>query len=331
MRIAVDVLGGDYAPNAIIEGVEVAAKEFLDDTFIIIGQNEKMIPSLSNVEFQLASEKIEADDEPVKAVRIKKDSSIVIGCKSLKETKADAFISAGNTGALMAAGLFYTKRLKGVERPALAPIFPTLCGKGVLVLDVGANAEAKPEHLHQYACMGSVYAEKVLGYCNPRVGLLNIGTEPGKGTELTKSTYLLLDNESTINFVGNIEARELFYSPCDVLVCDGFSGNLLLKTTEGVAKAIFDQLKKEFTKNLFTKLAAAILKPGLVRFKNSMDYKEHGGAPLLGLASPVIKAHGSSDARAIYNAVRQARTFVEQNVIQKIEQEFSMQRGGDVR
>lgn len=326
MRIAVDALGGDYAPKAIMKGVELAAKKFSDVTLIVIGQDEGIVPALSNVDFQLATEKIEADDEPVKAVRTKKDSSMVIGCKLLKEKALDAFISAGNTGALMAAGLFYTKRLKGVDRPALAPVFPTLCRKGMLVLDIGANAEAKPEHLHQYALMGSVYAEKVLDFTNPRVGLLNLGTEPGKGTELTKATYQLLENESGIQFVGNIEARDIFYSPCDVLICDGFSGNLLLKTTEGVSKAIFDQLKIEFTRNIFSKLAATILKPGLVRFKKEMDYKEHGGAPLLGLRGPIIKAHGSSDARAIFNAIRQARTFVRQDVISKIEEELFIQK-----
>lgn len=330
MRIAVDALGGDYAPKAIIEGIKVAAEQLPNDTFIVIGQDEKSIPQMPNIVFRKAIEMIGSEDEPVKAVRTKKDSSIVIGCRLVKEKEADVFISAGNTGALMAAGLLYTKRLKGVERPALAPVFPTLCGKGILVLDVGANAEAKPEQLHQYAYMGSVYAEKVLGFKNPRIGLLNIGAEPGKGTELTKATYHLMENEARIRFVGNIEARELFYSPCDVIVCDGFSGNLLLKTTEGVAKAIFDQLRAEFTKSFLTKLAAVILKPGLRRFKNKLDYKEHGGAPLLGLAGPVIKAHGSSDSRAIYNAVRQARVFVEQNVIQKIEHELSKQKGVDM-
>lgn len=326
MRIAIDAHGGDHAPDAVSEGIRLAAKEWADTTFILIGRDERLLPEgIPNLEFRLVSEQIEADDEPVKAVRRKKDSSIVVGCQMVKKKEVDAFISGGNTGALMAAGLFYTGRIKGVDRPALAPIFPTLSGKGMLVLDVGANPEARPEHLRQYACMGSIYAEKVLGFSKPRVGLLNIGTEEGKGTELTKEAFALLEREDSIHFIGNIEARDVLSGPCDVLVCDGFSGNILLKNTEGVAKAIFDRLKQEFTRTLTTKLAAAILKPGLKRFKEEMDYKEHGGAPLLGLAGPVIKAHGSSDAKAFFNAARQARLFVERGVISQIELELRQQ------
>lgn len=326
MRIAIDAHGGDHAPDAVREGIRLAATEWPDTTFILIGRDESLLPEgFSNLEFRPVSEQIEADDEPVKAVRRKKDSSIVVGCQMVKKKEVDAFISGGNTGALMAAGLFYTGRIKGVDRPALAPIFPTLSGKGMLVLDVGANPEARPEHLRQYACMGSIYAEKVLGFSKPRVGLLNIGTEEGKGTELTKEAFALLERENSIHFVGNIEARDVLSGPCDVLVCDGFSGNILLKNTEGVAKAIFDRLKQEFNRTLPTKLAAAILKPGLKRFKEEMDYKEHGGAPLLGLAGPLIKAHGSSDAKAFFNAARQARLFVERGVISQIELELTQQ------
>nr|WP_220185949.1 phosphate acyltransferase PlsX [Paenactinomyces guangxiensis] len=325
-----DAHGGDYAPDAVVKGIRLAAGEWPDTTFILIGRDETMLPNgISNLEFRLVSEQIEADDEPVKAVRRKKDSSMVVGCQMVKKKEADAFISGGNTGALMAAGLFYTGRMKGVDRPALAPVFPTLSGKGTLVLDVGANPEAKPEHLRQYALMGSIYAEKVLGYSEPRVGLLNIGTETGKGTELTKEAFSLLEKEQSIRFIGNTEARDVLTGPCEVLVCDGFSGNILLKNTEGVAKAIFDRLKQEFTRSWTNKLAAAVLAPGLKRFKKDMDYKEHGGAPLLGLGGPIIKAHGSSDAKAFYNAVRQARLFIEQGVISQIEQELSKHRGVD--
>ncbi|SEN15492.1 phosphate acyltransferase PlsX [Lihuaxuella thermophila] len=326
MRIAFDAHGGDHAPDAVTEAVRLAASEWPDTTFILIGRDESLLPEgVPNLEFRRVSEQIEADDEPVKAVRRKKDSSIVVGCQMVKKREADAFISGGNTGALMAAGLFYTGRIKGVDRPALAPVFPTLSGKGMLVLDVGANPEARPEHLRQYACMGSIYVEKVLGYTKPRVGLLNIGTEVGKGTELAKEAFALLEKEKSIHFIGNIEARDVLSGPCDVLVCDGFSGNILLKNTEGVAKAIFDRLKQEFTRNLSAKLAAAILKPRLKRFKEEMDYTEHGGAPLLGLAGPVIKAHGSSDAKAFFNAARQARLFVERGVIAEIEHELTQQ------
>jgi glycerol-3-phosphate acyltransferase PlsX len=329
VRIALDLHGGDHAPHAVIEGVLRAAKTWQDITYVLLTTDEKLVPQgVSNLEVHRVSEVITAEDEPVRAVRRKKDSSIVIGCQLVKDGKVDAFISGGNTGALMAAGVFYTGRMKGVERPALAPVFPTLNGQGMLVLDVGANPEAKPEHLRQYAVMGSVYAQKVLRFSNPRVGLLNIGTEAGKGTSLMKETFALLEKETELNFVGNIEPRDLFDAPCDVLVCDGFSGNILLKSVEGAAKAIFERLKGEFTKNLFTKLAAVIMAPGLRQFKSDLDYKEHGGAPLLGLAGPVIKAHGSSDATAFFHAVRQARRFVEGQVIAQIEAELA-KRGGD--
>ncbi|MGA9175288.1 MAG: phosphate acyltransferase PlsX [Thermoactinomyces sp.] len=324
MRIAIDAHGGDHAPTAVVESLRLAAAKWPDTTFILIGRDEKLLPeAFGNVQFVQVSEQIEPDDEPVKAVRRKKDSSIVVGCQMVKSRKADAFISGGNTGALMAAGLFHTGRMKGVDRPALAPVFPTLTGKGILVLDVGANPEARAEHLRQYAQMGSIYADKVLGFKEPKVGLLNIGTEAGKGTELTKAAFSLLEQEKSISFIGNVEARDILYRPCDVLVCDGFSGNILLKNMEGVAKAIFERLKQELTANFLNKLAAAILKPGLKRFAQDMDYKEHGGAPLLGLSGPVIKAHGSSDEKAFYNAIRQARLFVENGVIQRIEEELS--------
>jgi glycerol-3-phosphate acyltransferase PlsX len=324
MRIAIDAHGGDHAPNAVVEALRLASKEWPDLTLILIGREESLLPNTEGkIEFRRVSEQIEPDDEPVKAVRRKKDSSIVVGCQMVKNKEADAFISGGNTGALMAAGLFHVGRMKGVDRPALAPVLPTLSGKGILVLDVGANPEARPEHLRQYAQMGSIYAEKVLGFAEPRVGLLNIGTEAGKGTELTKEAFSLLEREERIRFIGNVEARDILYGPCEVLVCDGFSGNILLKNMEGVAKAIFDRLKQELTASTLKKLAAMILKPGLKRFAKDMDYKEHGGAPLLGLAGLVIKAHGSSDAKAFYNAIRQARRFVERGVISQIEEELS--------
>ncbi|MFC7442412.1 phosphate acyltransferase PlsX [Laceyella putida] len=328
MRIAIDAHGGDHAPFAVIEGVKMAAREWPDTTIVLVGCSDSILPeSIPGIEFRQVTEIIEPEDEPVRSVRRKKDSSIVVGCQMVKEKKVDAFISGGNTGALMAAGLFYTGRLPGVDRPALAPVLPTLSGKGILVLDVGANPEARAEHLHQYARLGSVYAEKVLGFDAPRIGLLNIGTEEGKGTELTKSAFALFQADDAIRFMGNVEARDVLYGPCEVLVCDGYSGNILLKNTEGVAKAIFDRLKQELTANLLNKLAAAILKPGLKRFAKEMDYKEHGGAPLLGLAGPIIKAHGSSDATAFYNAIRQARRFVANNVIAQMEEEFSRGRG----
>jgi glycerol-3-phosphate acyltransferase PlsX len=310
MRIAIDAHGGDHAPDAVVEGIRQAKEKWPDLKIILIGLKDMEDQlALDGVEFRPVTEKIEPEDKPTQAVRRKKDSSIVVGCQMVRKKEADAFISGGNTGALMAAGFFHVGRLKGVDRPALAPVFPTLNGKGILVLDVGANPEAKPEHLRQYATMGSIYAEKVLGFESPRVGLLNIGTEEGKGTELTREAYALIEKDLAARFVGNVEARDILEGPCEVLVCDGFTGNVLLKNTEGVAKAVFGRLKQELTANLMTKSMAALLKPRLKKFAQAMDYKEHGGAPLLGLKGPVIKAHGSSDARAFCNAIRQTRRF----------------------
>jgi phosphate acyltransferase len=324
MRIAIDAHGGDHAPDAVVEGIRQAKEKWPDLKIILIGLKDMEDQlALDGVEFRPVTEKIEPEDKPTQAVRRKKDSSIVVGCQMVRKKEADAFISGGNTGALMAAGFFHVGRLKGVDRPALAPVFPTLNGKGILVLDVGANPEAKPEHLRQYATMGSIYAEKVLGFESPRVGLLNIGTEEGKGTELTREAYALIEKDLATRFVGNVEARDILEGPCEVLVCDGFTGNVLLKNTEGVAKAVFGRLKQELTANLMTKSMAALLKPRLKKFAQAMDYKEHGGAPLLGLRGPVIKAHGSSDARAFYNAIRQTRRFLQHDVISRMEEELS--------
>ncbi|SDW01307.1 phosphate:acyl-[acyl carrier protein] acyltransferase [Marininema mesophilum] len=326
MRIAFDAMGGDHAPTAVIDGVLQAAKSWPDTEIVLVGKDEVVTPvleraAMDHLSIRTATEVINAEDEPVRAIRRKKDSSMVVGCEMVKEGAADAFISAGNTGVLMAAGLFSTGRIPGIDRPALAPSFPTVTGGKVLVLDVGANPEARPEHLQQYALMGSVYVESGWGIARPRVGLLNIGTEENKGTSLQKEAFGLI-KELPINFVGNVEARDVLEGVCDVLVCDGFSGNILLKNTEGVANAVFVKLKEEFTRNPLNKLAAAILKPSLKRFASSMDYKEYGGAPLLGLGGAIIKAHGSSDARAIYNAVRQARLFIERGVIRRISEDL---------
>jgi glycerol-3-phosphate acyltransferase PlsX len=324
MRIALDAHGGDHAPYAVIEGVKKAAQVWPEITFTLIGTDEKLLASnkFSNIQFRRVSEVITAEDEPVRSVRKKRDSSMVVGCQMVRAGEVDAFISAGNTGALMAAGLFYTGRMKGVDRPALTPIFPTLESKGIVVLDVGANPEAKPTHLHQYALLGSIYASHLFDIAQPTVGLLNIGAESGKGTSLTKETFDLLQADNRLTFVGNVEAREVLYRPCDVLVCDGFSGNILLKSTEGVAKALMERLKETFMKNMLTKLAASVLIPQLKTLKAEMDYKEHGGAPLLGLSGSIIKAHGSSDSIAIYHAIRQARLFAANNVIKQMEQQL---------
>ncbi len=331
MRIVFDAMGGDHAPSAVVEGCRAAAHEWPDTEVVLLGREEVVRPRIAatdppNLLFQHVSEWIEAEEEPTKAVRRKKDSSIVVGCRMVREGKADAFISAGNTGALMVAGTLVTGRLPGIDRPALAPIFPTVSGRGTLVLDVGANPDARAEHLAQYGLMGSIYAQQVLGFENPRVGLLNIGSESGKGSERVREAYKMLE-QMPLNFVGNVEARDVLSDACDVLVCDGFSGNVLLKNTEGVAMTIFDRLKKEFTRSFIHKLAAAVLAPGLRRFVAELDYTEHGGAPLLGLNGPIIKAHGSSDQKAIKNAIRQARLFIEQGVLKSIQQALHTREG----
>lgn len=329
MKIVIDAMGGDHAPASTVEGAIAAATEWADTQIVLVGDEAKIEPLLSqsgarpaNLSVRHASEVIGSDDEPVKAVRRKKDSSMVVAGRMVKEKEADAMISAGNTGALMTAGLLVVGRMDGIERPALAPMIPTMDEVGVLALDLGANMDAKPEHLAQYALMGSLYRQKVQGIASPRVGLLNVGTEPGKGNELTKHAYPLLE-QLPIRFVGNVEARDVLTGACDVLVCDGFAGNILLKSLEGAAGAIFGLLKEKFTSSFKNKLAAAVLMPELRGLKSKLDYTEHGGAPLLGLSGLVVKSHGSADGNAIKNAVRQARIAVQSQLVESISKEIS--------
>lgn len=326
MRIAIDAMGGDNAPKSNVEGAVLAANKFSDIEIILVGQKEeinKFLPEVvpANITIVNASEIINTEDEPVKAVRRKKDSSLVVASYLVKENKADAVISAGNTGALMTAGLLIAGRMSGIERPALASVLPTGGDNGVLLLDMGANMDPSPEQLCQYALMGKVYAEQVLNINNPRVGLLNVGTEETKGNDLMKKTFPLF-KELSINFVGNIEARDIPAGICDVLVCDGFSGNVILKLTEGLASSIFKILKIEFTRNALSKFGALMLKPAFKNIKKRMDYTEVGGAPLLGVNGAFIKAHGSSNAKAIMNAIRQARLFIKGQVKEKIEKQL---------
>ncbi len=329
MRIAIDAMGGDFAPDSTVKGAMDAAREWSDTEIILVGHQDRLRPLMSEAPANLilhhAEDVIEAEDEPVRAVRRKKDASMVVAGRLVHDKEADAMISAGNTGALMTTGLLVVGRMEGIERPALAPIIPTMDGRGVLALDLGANMDAKPEHLAQYALMGSIYREKVAGIAKPRVGLLNVGTEAKKGNELTKAAYPLLQ-ELPIHFIGNVEARDVLTGACDVLVCDGFAGNILLKSLEGTAGAMFSVLKQEFTKSLKNKLAAAVLMPSLRGMKQMMDYKQHGGAPLLGLSGLVVKSHGSSDSEAIKNGVRQARLAIESRLTESISQEISGKR-----
>ncbi|MGM0863580.1 MAG: phosphate acyltransferase PlsX [Bacillota bacterium] len=316
MKLAVDAMGGDHAPKEIVLGVKRALSEFNDIEVILYGdenQIKQYITPVDRLTIVHTDEVIEATDEPVRAVKRKKNASMVLMAQAVNNGEADACISAGNTGALMTAGLFIVGRIDGIERPALAPTLPTLDGKGFLMLDLGANVDAKPEHLLQYAIMGSIYAEKVRGIINPRVGLLNIGTEDKKGNELTKKTFQLL-KDAPIHFIGNVESRDLLEGPADVVVTDGFTGNMVLKTIEGTALSVFSMLKKTFTASTKNKLAAGLVKNDLKQMKNMLDYTEYGGAGLFGLKAPVIKAHGSSNEVALYNAMRQAREMVKHNV-----------------
>ncbi|WP_027963155.1 phosphate acyltransferase PlsX [Halalkalibacillus halophilus] len=324
MKIAIDAMGGDHAPEAIVKGALLALDHYKDLEITLYGDEEKIKPFLNNNSAKLnihhTTEKIENEDEPVRVVRKKKNASMVLMAEAVKTEKADACISAGNTGALMSAGLFKVGRISGIDRPALSPTLPTIDGKGFLLLDVGANVDAKPQHLLQYAIMGSIYVENVREIRNPRVGLLNVGTESQKGSELTKQAFELME-QAPINFIGNVEARDLLDGVADVVVTDGFSGNIALKSIEGTALTMFSMLKSAFTKNTKTKLAAAMVKSDLKGIKDQLDYSEYGGAGLFGLRSPVIKAHGSSNAQAVFSAIKQTYHLVEKDVVKLIEAE----------
>lgn len=327
MRIAIDAMGGDNAPQSNVEGALMAAREWNDIDIILVGDEARILPLLRdkppNIHIHHTKEVILADDEPVKAVRRKKDASMVVAGRLVKDREADAMISSGNTGALMATGLLIIGRIAGVERPALAPMLPSSDGRGVLALDLGANMDAEPQHLVQYAIMGRIYRELVHGMTNPRVALLNVGTEEMKGNELTKAVFPLLQ-QAPIHFIGNVEARDVLEGNCDVLVCDAFVGNILLKAFEGASSTIFAALKTEFKRSFLTKIAAAIVAPGLRKFKKKMDYREHGGALLLGVNGVCIKSHGSSDATAIKSSVRQARDALKGgNLIEAISREIN--------
>ncbi|WP_227935776.1 phosphate acyltransferase PlsX [Alkalihalobacillus deserti] len=325
MNISIDAMGGDCAPVAHVEAAQQAIEAFPELNITLVGNEEEIKKHLKNdkqIKILHTTDKIEDTDQPTTAVRRKKDSSMVLTIREVKEGRADACISAGNTGALMTAGLLYVGRIKGIDRPALAPMLPTLDGKGFLLLDVGANMDAKPEQLRQYAIIGNTYMEMVKNVRKPRVGLLNVGSERGKGNELTKAAFSLLQS-SDINFIGNVEARDLLSGVADVVVCDGFSGNLVLKTIEGTAGTLFSLLKKELTSSLVNKLAAGVLKSNFKDIKNQMSYSQYGGAGLFGLKAPVIKAHGSSDSTAIFHAIRQTRDMVEQQVVTIIKNEVA--------
>ena len=323
MRIILDGMGGDNAPDAIVEGAMLALKEISDD-IVIVGKEDIIQDSLNKfgysgnrITVSNADSVIYNEEAPVKAIRSKKDSSMVVGMNMIKEGYGDVFISAGSTGALLAGSLLIVGRIKGIDRPTLASIYPVIGGEPSLLVDAGANAECKSRNLVEFATMGSIYMEKVLGRRNPRVGLINNGTEEGKGTELTKEVFKLLQ-KTNLNFVGNIEARELQNGIADVIVSDGFTGNAILKTTEGMGLMMLRELKKLFFANGKTKFGALIMKDEIKNLKKAFDYKEYGGAPILGVKGAVLKMHGSSDAKAVKASILKAVPYVNENVVEII-------------
>ncbi|MBC3075255.1 phosphate acyltransferase PlsX [Staphylococcus epidermidis] len=316
VKIAVDMMGGDDAPGIVLDAVKKAVEDFKDLEIILFGDESQYNLSHEQIEFRHCTEKIEMEDEPVRAIKRKKDSSMVKMAEAVKSGEADGCVSAGNTGALMSAGLFIVGRIKGVARPALVVTLPTTDGKGFVFLDVGANADAKAEHLLQYAQLGNIYAQKIRGIQNPSVSLLNIGTEAAKGNSLTKKAYDLFEKNQSFNFTGNIEAKTLMDGNVDVVVTDGYTGNMVLKNLEGTAKSIGKMLKETIMSSFKNKLAGAVLKKDLETFAKKMDYSEYGGSVLLGLDGTVVKAHGSSNAKAFYSAIKQAKIAGEENIVQ---------------
>lgn len=300
----------------VLDAVKKAVEDFKDLEIILFGDESQYNLSHERIEFRHCTEKIEMEDEPVRAIKRKKDSSMVKMAEAVKSGEADGCVSAGNTGALMSAGLFIVGRIKGVARPALVVTLPTTDGKGFVFLDVGANADAKAEHLLQYAQLGNIYAQKIRGIQNPSVSLLNIGTEAAKGNSLTKKAYDLFEKNQSFNFTGNIEAKTLMDGNVDVVVTDGYTGNMVLKNLEGTAKSIGKMLKETIMSSFKNKLAGAVLKKDLETFAKKMDYSEYGGSVLLGLDGTVVKAHGSSNAKAFYSAIRQAKIAGEENIVQ---------------
>lgn len=327
MRIAVDAMGGDYAPGVIVEGAFLAASEYRCGV-VLVGDksaiesviSEKNLSS-QHVEICHASSVIGMDESPSSALRHKKDSSLRIAVDLVKRKEADAVVSAGNTGASMAVSKVVLRPIKGVGRPAIVTVLPSLKSPSLL-LDVGANVDCKPVHLKEFALMGSIYAQDILGIKDPRVGLLNIGEEKDKGNELTKESYSLLE-KTDINFIGNVEAKDVYNGNADVFVCDGFIGNVSLKFSEAVAETIAVFLKNEIKKSFLNKLGYLLLRSSFKAIHKKVDYSEYGGAPLLGINGICIISHGNSSAKAIKNAVRVAKECVENNVIQHINNSFS--------
>ncbi len=333
MKIILDAMGGDHAPEAPVLGAVQAAKDF-GAQITLVGKGDQILEVMrkhniqdlpAGMEIANADEVVDMHDDPANVIRKKKDSSMVVGLKMVADGQGDAFVSAGSTGALLSGATLIVKRVKGIRRAAMGPVMPNKAGGKTVILDCGANAECTPEFLLQFGLVGSLYAKKYLGVENPKVGLLNIGSEDSKGTPLQKEAYALLTDaaqKGVLNFVGNVEARDVPLGAVDVIVCDGFAGNVLLKSIEGTAMFMGSLMSKMFKKNFFSKLAALLVMKDIKAFKKLLDYREIGGTQFLGIKKPVIKAHGSSDALAFRNAVRQAMDAANSDISQELEQEL---------
>lgn len=327
-KVVLDAMGGDHAPQAEIDGALAATRDF-GIGVVLVGQREKVEPELRRcgwrgdgdrgIEFVEAPEVIAMDDPVAISVRRKKKSSLRIGARLVADGHADGFVSAGNTGAAMATAKMVIGMLRGVDRPALAAMIPTKTGKPTLLLDVGANAECKPEHLAQFAVMGDAYSRAVLGTAKPSVALMSIGEEEAKGNDLTKEAFPLLRSLPNLNFVGNVEGRDVFTGEVDVIVTDGFTGNVMLKLSEGLTDAMLSMIKRELTASAVTKAGAMLARPAFRNIKKRLDYSEYGGVPLLGVRQIVVIAHGSSNARAIRNAIRSVKEFSRHHASELIE------------
>lgn len=336
MKILLDAMGGDNAPDATIKGAIRAVNE-VEAEIVLIGKEEvinqrvkelygkgKISDINSRLSIRNATETIEMEDIPTQAIKHKKDSSMVVGFNMLKEGEGDVFVSAGNSGALLTGATLLVGRIKGIDRPAIAPLLPSY-RKSVMLMDAGANTNCKPINLFQFAQMSTIYLRNNFGIERPRVGLLNIGTEETKGNDLVKESYQLLkekSEEAGINFIGNIEGRDCFTGDVDVIITDGFTGNVLLKTIEGFGKLVKRNLKESLMQNLISKIAAIPALPGIKRFSKTMDYKQYGGALFLGVKKPVVKAHGSSDDFLFYFTIKQAENFVKSGAVDKMREEF---------
>lgn len=326
MNIVLDGMGGDNAPRETVKGAVEAAAVIEHDIYIV-GKKEEIEEELkknkfkgNNIKVVDAKEVITMEDSPVKSIRRKTESSMVVGLNMVRDGQGDVFISGGNTGALVVGARMILGRIEGIDRPVLASIYPCIGGKEpALLVDAGASSEAKAQNLLEYGLMGSIYMEKVWGRKNPKVGLVNLGVEESKGTSVTKDAYHKL-KASSINFVGNVEARELPKGACEVIVCDGFVGNVILKLTEGLAWNILKLIKNKFMSNIKTKMAALAMKPQLNALVSEFDYEEYGGAPVLGVNGPVIKIHGSSSSAAVKNAIIKSIPYSQENVVEIIRQ-----------